>query len=71
MPRTTKTSSKDLVESSHEVVTELAAIRAEFKSGKIGLEAAQVHIGLFNASAKSILTALSAEKWKHKLETEE
>lgn len=53
-----------LVDESHKAVMELAEARKLFATGAIGSEQAASHIGLFNATARVLTTAINAEKWK-------
>lgn len=60
----------DLVVESHKAVTEIANARTQFAAGKIGSDQAVAHIGLFNATARVLNTAIHAEKWKKQQDTQ-
>lgn len=54
---------ESLVASASKVVKEIEDTRTGFRTGKLGGEQAKVFIGLFNATARVITTAINAERW--------
>jgi len=63
---TKKNERVDLVTEAHRAVAELGAIRKEFAAGKLGSEQATANIGLYNATARVLNTAINAERWVQK-----
>ncbi len=53
----------NLVEESHKSIGEIAEVRSMFNNGRIGKDQASAYIGLFNASARVMNTAIQAERW--------
>jgi hypothetical protein len=61
----------NLVDEAHRALGELSKIRSDFNAGKLDTELAKQSIGFFNATSRSLGTAINAEKWysakqKHK-----
>ncbi len=54
----------DLVKFAHKAVSEISDVRADFAAGKLGSDQATANIGLFNASARVLNTAIQAERWE-------